>query len=311
MVKTGQSSYSELSLQPAEIERRGYRPPAPYKLDLEILRMADLRARVKGAHLQRVHRIEFYMLICVTEGECEHVIDFKRVTGKQGSLFMLQPSQAEQFDLSHDWDGWLILFRPEFLFAYSHIERPDNFDIASVLQALPEHFILHEPEYRITINTITQMAEDSKRKTTTSELNALMRYQLSALVLRLGMAHRHHLHQGDASPVDIRRFMMFKKIVEQKFMIWHKVQDYAGVLECSEKSVNRATYEVIGVTPKKFIANRINLEAKRLLAHTALRISSISERLGFDEPTNFIKFFKRESGCTPAEFRLRQRKHHQ
>jgi AraC-like DNA-binding protein len=36
-------------------------------------------------------------------------------------------------------------------------------------------------------------------------------------------------------------------------------------------------------------------------------VSSIAEKLGFDEATNFSKFFRREVGCTPAEFRRLQR----
>jgi AraC-like DNA-binding protein len=36
-------------------------------------------------------------------------------------------------------------------------------------------------------------------------------------------------------------------------------------------------------------------------------VVAIAEKLGFDEPTNFSKFFKREVGGTPAEFRKRQR----
>jgi AraC-like DNA-binding protein len=48
------------------------------------------------------------------------------------------------------------------------------------------------------------------------------------------------------------------------------------------------------------------LEAKRLLAYTTLPIALIGDRLGFDDPTNFVKFFKREAGCTPGEFRRRQ-----
>ena len=35
--------------------------------------------------------------------------------------------------------------------------------------------------------------------------------------------------------------------------------------------------------------------------------AKIADRLGFDEPTNFSKYFKREAGCTPADFRQRQR----
>jgi AraC-like DNA-binding protein len=64
--------------------------------------------------------------------------------------------------------------------------------------------------------------------------------------------------------------------------------------------------EVAGVRAKALITLRINLEAKRLLAHTGLSIALIGERLGFEDPTNFVKFFKREVGCAPGEFRRRQ-----
>jgi AraC-like DNA-binding protein len=64
--------------------------------------------------------------------------------------------------------------------------------------------------------------------------------------------------------------------------------------------------EGAGVNAKDFIASRINLEAKRLLAHTVLPIAAIGEQLGFQDPTNFVKFFRRAVGCTPGQFRRRQ-----
>jgi len=33
----------------------------------------------------------------------------------------------------------------------------------------------------------------------------------------------------------------------------------------------------------------------------------VADELGFDEATNFVKFFKREVGCTPTAFRQLQR----
>jgi AraC-like DNA-binding protein len=98
----------------------------------------------------------------------------------------------------------------------------------------------------------------------------------------------------------------FQRLVERSFWKRHRVVEYADLLGCSEKSLTRAAMEVAGVKAKAFITSRINLEAKRLLAHTALSIALIGERLGFPDPTNFVKFFKREVGCTPGEFRRRQ-----
>lgn len=60
-----------------------------------------------------------------------------------------------------------------------------------------------------------------------------------------------------------------------------------------------------GVPAKAFLSLRIALEAKRLLAHTAESVGALAGQLGFDEPTNFVKFFRREAGCTPGEFRAR------
>jgi AraC-like DNA-binding protein len=57
------------------------------------------------------------------------------------------------------------------------------------------------------------------------------------------------------------------------------------------------------MSAKAFISKRINLEAKRLLAHTDLPVGVIAEKLGFQEATHFSKFFKREARCTPKEFR--------
>jgi AraC-like DNA-binding protein len=69
------------------------------------------------------------------------------------------------------------------------------------------------------------------------------------------------------------------------------------------KSLTRATLDVTGLTAKTFIASRITLEAKRLLVLTALPTTVIADRIGFDEASNFVKFFRREVGCSPGEFR--------
>ena len=43
------------------------------------------------------------------------------------------------------------------------------------------------------------------------------------------------------------------------------------------------------MTARRVIAERIVLEAKRLLAHSQLPVASISNQLGFDEANNFVK----------------------
>lgn len=53
------------------------------------------------------------------------------------------------------------------------------------------------------------------------------------------------------------------------------------------------------------MVDRLVLEAKRLLVHTTDPVGVIARQLGFAEPTNFVKFFRRETGTTPGAFRTR------
>ena len=57
------------------------------------------------------------------------------------------------------------------------------------------------------------------------------------------------------------------------------------------------------------VSRRVALEAKRLLVHTALPVTTIAAKVGFSEPTNFVKFFKREAGMSPGDFRRRTAEH--
>jgi AraC-like DNA-binding protein len=101
----------------------------------------------------------------------------------------------------------------------------------------------------------------------------------------------------------LQRFVRFRRLVEQNYAGWHQVASYADALGCTEKSLTRAAQEASGQNAKNIIAARITLEAKRLLAHTDRPVYLIAEGLGFTEATNFAKFFKRETGATPAGFR--------
>jgi AraC family transcriptional activator of pobA len=48
------------------------------------------------------------------------------------------------------------------------------------------------------------------------------------------------------------------------------------------------------------------LEARRLLRYTDKPAFAIAQELGFADPAYFGRFFRRESGVTPRQYRLRE-----
>jgi AraC-like DNA-binding protein len=69
------------------------------------------------------------------------------------------------------------------------------------------------------------------------------------------------------------------------------------------RTLTRASQAAVGVGAKRFIDDRILLEAKRLLIHTDLTAASVGQRLGFPRATTFTKFFRLHTNQTPSEFR--------
>ena len=289
--------------QKKDIRRLDYQPSGSFSLNLEIFTVSSLRNRAGVEELRSTHRYAFYLLICVTSGKCRHIVDFKPIRCEPGSLIVIKPGQAHNFGYDQNWDGWMILFRPEFLTSSRTVNPDSQLDI--ILEHLQEHLALGEQEYKTVVNGILEMVADTRIKAPQREVHALLRWQLSTLLLRLSIFFGQRQEGRDVNSRVMQRFKEFQRLVETNFAECHQVAEYAAQIGCSEKSLSRATMEATGLNAKAFIASRVNLEAKRLLTHTGLSVTSIGENLGFDETTNFVKFFKRETGCTPLNFRLK------
>jgi AraC-like DNA-binding protein len=289
----------------AVIQSVRYTPAYSYPLDLEVFSASELRRRVNEEHLRSTQRIDFHMLICITNGRLTHTVDFERMTCESGSLLALRPMQVQQFDVTANWEGWLVIFRPEFLLPLQKTVLVGDLNAYGGLEALPTHLPLNEAASRAVTDAIVQMHDDTLMRAAPTDIHSLLRHQLYALLLRLHLGHRRQEAQGNTSIASLQRFKQFQQLLEKNFSIHHQVATYATQLGCSEKSLARATLDVAGVGAKAYIAARVNLEAKRLLVQTTLPIARIAEQVGFDEATNFVKFFKREVGCAPREFRRR------
>ena len=109
----------------------------------------------------------------------------------------------------------------------------------------------------------------------------------------------HQIKKG----ADLDYVMLFKDLLDINYRKLKKVSDYSKKISVTEKRLNQATSKILDKSPKQMIDERVMLEAKRLLAHTNESVKEIGFDLGFDEPTNFIKYFRKHSHSTPIEFR--------
>lgn len=285
-----------------KLDQLNYRPSGR-ELDVEIFHFSDLRRRVSVEQILALYHYSFHTLICVTEGTVTQMVDFQQVPCAAGSLLVLRPGQVHSFGSDEGWDGWMVLFRAEFLPS----ETQTNADLLPVLglDRLPDHLSLSKADFAAVNEVIARMQQDAASAARPKDLHALLRYELCALLLRLAILQDQHMGAEVTRSPGLQRYARFRRLVEQNYAGWHQVSDYAAALGCTEKSLTRAALEATGQSAKNVIAARIALEAKRLLVHTDRPIYLIAEGLGFEEATNFAKFFKREADLTPIAFRQR------
>ncbi|MGB2684580.1 MAG: helix-turn-helix domain-containing protein, partial [Olleya sp.] len=67
--------------------------------------------------------------------------------------------------------------------------------------------------------------------------------------------------------------------------------------------LNTICKATIAITAKQFIDQFVVLEAKRLLINSEIKSTELAYSLGFEESTNFVKYFKKHTGFTPNKFK--------
>jgi AraC-like DNA-binding protein len=274
---------------PPTIHPVPFRNPRYPELPVEILAIAELRRKAPLGYLLQPQRPSFHQVHVVTRGRSELEVDFERVALDRRTIAWVRPGQVLRFDLHDGVDGWLLLFTADILEG-GLFDEPVG---------LPVELGRLADDFRWLLERVRRVSEEVSNE----ERGPLLRHLLHALLLILHRCGSTSSARGAGSTHSI--FAMFRNEVERRFSTTRRVEDYERYLGYSSKTITRAARAATGLSAKQYIAQRVLLESRRLLAHTSLSAGEVAQRVGFSELTNFIKFFRRESGESPAEFRRR------
>ena len=281
----------------------GFKPPRDSRLAVEVLTIDELRRRAPKEHFEKLQRADFYRLIGVVDGATTPMVDFSSYAAQAGDWLLVRPGQVFRYDFSWAWSGWLLVFRPDTMAAGSANQATDEFDLLRRVDELACKHRLQADQHHYILNNLQQMQRDAAMNKDPAVRDTLLRLQLAITLLRLS---QWQLPDADESLLHLAqqaKFRRFRKLLDAQFASQHQVQHYAAALGMSEKTLSRVCLAAAGAPAKALINQRNLLEAKRLLAHTTKSVQAIASELGFDEASNFVKFFRKESGTTPAAFR--------
>ncbi len=274
----------------------------PEKLQFEIYCLNDYLAKNKG-HVDKPHIHGFYQIIWFAGGKGKHFADFNEYDVAENSIFFIPKGQIHYFD-NNRYEGYIIHFNEEFLA-----------DAGNDVNLFLKHNIFNsfesEPFFRITRNDMTDflgLLSQMQREMATPERFAHKDYLKHLLNLFLILVQRLG-QRNDCKNLSVNNhrhivYVKFRQSVEANYRSIHTVGEYADLLNLSAKTLTNRIKEISHQTPLEIINERLVLEAKRLLSQSGLNINEIGFQLGFEDPSYFVKFFKRHTKKSPSEFRL-------
>jgi AraC family transcriptional activator of pobA len=131
---------------------------------------------------------------------------------------------------------------------------------------------------------------------------------LTSLLLML--ARETRLDQTSSEGVirnDIRQVDRFRKLIDEHYRENLPLQDYASMMAVSLVQLRAACASASEQSPTKMIHARIVAEAKRNLIFGDMSVEQIAFWLGFADAAYFTRFFRREVGQAPSQFRVAAR----
>lgn len=99
------------------------------------------------------------------------------------------------------------------------------------------------------------------------------------------------------------RLIDLEKYISDNPNQFFSVADLADYLNITTRQLNNIISNELGISVKYFIDEQKAKQACTLLLKTNMDIHEIGEKLGFSEPNNFTRFFKRVKGMSPGKFR--------
>ena len=248
------------------------------------------------------HRHDFYEILFLSKGSGYHIIDNNQYEITPPCVFFLSPGQAHKLSLSHDIEGHIFLFTPEFysLFDFNKnklIEFPFFF---SIEQKNPPLYITNPKDADFIQDLILRASIEFSQPENTN--NEIIHAILQLLLLTCNQLYTKDIsiHKQSKSQILVKKFLI---ALEENYHCNFSIDYYAELLAITPNHLTQIVKQSMGKSTISIIQEKRIIEIKRLLLHTSMSISEIAEHLHFSDVSYFTKYFKKNVGIAPLQYR--------
>lgn len=251
--------------------------------------------------IYKPHSHNFYLCVIFTAGTGTHEIDFNSYSIQPGKVFFLQPGQTHSWSFQTPPEGYIFFHSQEFY---------ELKFLTHTLNSFPFYYSYQNPPVlQLSTEQLTFLSKLFKELYIEYLHSHLLKElkivnTLNNIYIALTRNYAVDIHSEKFySPQYTKTLKRLENLIDKHFRQEKLPQFYAEKLHISTKHLNRVVKSTVNKTTHQLIAERIILEAKRLIVHSNDNLAHVAYALEFSDYAYFSKFFKSKTGVTPLDFR--------
>jgi AraC family transcriptional activator of pobA len=249
------------------------------------------------------HRHEnFFQILQIRGGTGDATVDGNVCRLSPGTIVLIPENVSHGFRFSKDIDGQIITALTERLPINKRMDTRLRGFVSRprLIELSPE-----DPDRDYLIATLDRIQGELANGFGARE--GLVGAYLEIALTLAATAELTDQTEDGAATRDITRISRLNQLIGLHFREHLPVDFYARELNVSVTHLNRITKAQTGRTMNELLSDKIISQAKRDLVFTIMTAQEVAYTLGFADPAYFTRFFSRETGDTPRQFRERER----
>lgn len=284
--------------------------PSPLRFDFltdkygdELLVDVGSTRELPGFRFHRTpHQLTFYDILLLRQGSGRLLQEDRWHSVRPGTVAFHAPGERRRWLLTADAEGLVLFFTEEFLRSFlqdtGFVRRLAFFSPNGPRTLALEPAERSWLEERL-LDLRSEVLGDAWGRVLALQAGC---YEVLVRLARLDRKRRGDAHPGAATPAWLGRFL---EAVDRDFRTQRKITHYARAAGVSPSHLSHLVRDRLGRSVGEVVRARVLLEARRRLLHSDLSIREIAEECGFDDPSYFVKYFRRNVGETPGAYRER------
>lgn len=268
---------------------------------IEIVHMPEFFSTKPKIETTYAHVHNFYEIVWFKRARGVHYIDFDKYPLKDNTILFISPGQVHAFREEQCQEGYVIKICSELL-----SESVDDSLIYLKYNVFRTDVtpIIHISEANATrLQTIVDAISEERERQSDIGHKDYLQALVKMLIIHMERSCEQDNTLLSTTKTSHRTFLAFRQQLECNYTRLHTVKEYAALLNVSTKTLTSYVAECSTMSPLEIINRRITLEAKRQLRYSHMMVKEIAHHLGFEDPSYFVKFFKRMTGHLPADYR--------